>query len=66
MTTLSIPIEETDLKQLEAKAQEMGLESAEVLLQQTVQKLLESETNRKKRLMERVVEKNAELYRRLA
>ncbi len=66
MTTISINVDDAELKQLESKAKALGLSSADALLRQTVDRLLETEKERKKRLMQRVVKKNAELYRRLA
>lgn len=66
MTTINISLEEAEVTQLEQKARELGYDSVDLFVQKTVQRLLETEETRKKRLMHYIVDKNAELYRRLA
>lgn len=66
MTTISISLEAAEVAQLEKKAQELGYDSVDLLVQKTVHRLLETEEERKRRLMHYIVDKNAELYRRLA
>ncbi|MFC5409841.1 hypothetical protein ACFPMF_11015 [Larkinella bovis] len=66
MMTIQIPLEEAEITRLEQKAQSLGYESVDELIQQTVYRLLETEEEHKARLMQYIVAKNAELYRRLA
>ncbi|MCY7350314.1 MAG: hypothetical protein LH606_06570 [Cytophagaceae bacterium] len=76
MTTISISLEEEEVAQLAQKARELGYDSVGSFVQKTVQRLLETEETSKKRqqpseqefseAMHYVLEKNTELYRRLA
>ncbi len=54
------------MTRLEQKALSLGYESVDELIQKTVHGLLETEEQRKARLMHYIIDKNAELYRRLA
>lgn len=66
MTTINISLEEAEITLLEQKARSLGYESVDELIQKTVHRLLETEEEYKTRLMHYIVDKNAELYRRLA
>ncbi|MFD1140498.1 hypothetical protein ACFQ4C_05240 [Larkinella insperata] len=66
MATIQISLEEADMTRLEQKALSLGYESVDELIQKTVHGLLETEEQRKARLMHYIIDKNAELYRRLA
>ncbi|MGA0559842.1 hypothetical protein ACO2Q8_24485 [Larkinella sp. VNQ87] len=66
MTTIQISLEEAEITRLEQKALSLGYESVDALIQQTVHRLLETEEEHKTRLMHFIVDKNAELYRRLS
>ena len=65
MTMVSIPISDERVAQLRAWAKEVGL-SPEEFLRRRVDQLLEQPDDHFRRAAAYVLEKNAELYRRLA
>jgi hypothetical protein len=65
MSAITIPLSKEQIVQLRSQAQKAGLEPEE-FLRRRVEQLLESPDEQFDRAADRVLEKNAELYRRLA
>lgn len=65
MTTITIPLSEDRIAQLQVWAQQSGL-SPEEFLRQLVEKILEPPDDEFRKTVDYVFKKNAELYRRLA
>ncbi len=65
MSVVTIPLTETQWKKLQEKAQRLRV-APEVLLMATLEDLLTRPEEDFRRTVEYVVQKNAELYRRLA
>ena len=65
MTMITIPLSDTRLAQLQIWAEQTGL-SPEEFLSRRVEQLLEQPEERFQKAAEFVLQKNAELYRRLA
>lgn len=66
MGSIILNFEEKQLSQLRAKAKEMHLGSVEELLFKVANELVESRETRFEAAMHYVLEKNKELYKRLA
>jgi hypothetical protein len=66
MTTISIELEEAQIAQLQEKAEELNLPSANAYVRQLVEQALDSENAEFERITDYLLTKNAELYRRLA
>lgn len=66
MSSITLNFEDKQLGQLRAKAKEMQLASVEELLLKIANELIESRENKFEAAMRYVLEKNKELYKRLA
>jgi len=65
MTTISIPLSDGRRARLQALAEQVGM-SAEDFLQHRVEQLLDSIDPQFSQALDHVLQKNAELYRRLS
>jgi hypothetical protein len=65
MTTVTIPVSDDRFERLRALAQQAGI-SPEEFLKRRVEFLLDQPDEEFKTITERILEKNRELYRRLA
>ena len=65
MTTITIPLSEEHLAQLQALAEKAGL-TPEEFLRRRVDQLLENPDEQFRQAADYVLQKNAELYRRLS
>jgi len=65
MTTISVPLEDKELNELKQRALNVGV-APEILAQRAIQEMLRLSDQEFQRAMAYVLEKNKELYQRLA
>lgn len=65
MTTISVPLEDRELDELKQRASDLGV-APETLAHRAIQELLKRSDQEFQVAMEYVLEKNKELYQRLA